>query len=140
MHPFVRCLPLLACAAFGPLAHAASYTVHVCEDGRGARSYQDSPCARETSVVGTRVYAIATPDPALAARTRATEAEMDRRNHAAGRMRIVRTGSVRRNAAPDPCKAAKDRRETELKRVGLKRTFDLLSRLDGDVWDACKGF
>ncbi len=140
MSPFARCcLLLLTCTAFEPAAQAATYTVHVCEDGHGGRIYQDAPCDRGERPIDTRSYAIATPDPALAARSRETEAEMDRRNRGAGRARIVRT-VARKAAAPDPCKAAKARRDAELKRVGLKRTFDQLSRLDGDVWDACKGF
>lgn len=140
MHPFARCCLLLACTAFGPAAQAATYTVHVCEDGHGGRVYQDAPCERDERPIDIRSYAIATPDPALAARTRATEAEMDRRNRGEGRVRIVRVAVARKAAAPDPCKAAKSRRDAELKRVGLKRTFDQLSRLDGEVWDACKGF
>lgn len=139
MSPFIRCL-LLACAAFGAPAHAATYTVHVCEDAHGDRIYQDVPCDAGTRSVAARAYAIATPDPALAARTRAIEAEMDRRNRGEGRVRVVRTTLARRATAPDPCRSAKVRRESELKRVGLKRTFDQLSRLDGEVWDACHGF
>lgn len=139
MSPFARCL-LLACAVLAPSAHAASYTVHVCTDARGGRIYQDAPCAEGERPVATRAYAIAAPDPTLVARTRAIETEMDRRNRGEGRPRLGRTAAARRTAAQDPCKAAKARRDAELKRVGLKRTFDLLSRLDGDVWDACKGF
>jgi hypothetical protein len=36
------------------------------------------------------------------------------------------------------CDAAKARRETKLKSVGLKRTFDLLRKLDDAVNEACK--
>ena len=140
MLPFVRCFPLLACVAFGPAAQAAAYTVHVCEDGRGHRTYQDAPCGRDGRSVGSRSYAIASHDPALAAHRRAIEAEMDRRNRGDGRVRIVRTPAARKPAAVDPCRAAKAKRQAELKRVGLKRTFDLLRRLDDEVWDVCKGF
>jgi len=139
MFPFVRCL-LPACIAVAPVAQAATYTVHVCEDGRGGRIYQDAPCEVGTRTVGARAYAIATPDPGMAARTRAAEAEMDRRNRGDGHARIVRTRYAARPAAPDSCRTAKDRRESELKRVGLKRTFDQLSTLDREVWDACHGF
>ena len=41
-------------------------------------------------------------------------------------------------AAPDRCQDARDRRERTLARVGLKRTFDLLRRLDDEVWAACR--
>lgn len=45
---------------------------------------------------------------------------------------------VRKRAPPDRCKAARDRREQTLRRVGLKRNFDLLRKLDDQVWDACR--
>ena len=34
----------------------------------------------------------------------------------------------------------KAKRKATLDRVGLKRNFDLLSQLDGEVWSVCKGF
>lgn len=146
MIPFARCLPLVLAACL-PVAglpvesRAASYTVHVCVDGRGVRSYQDTPCAVAQRSIATREFAAIVPDPAALARSRAVEAEMDRRNRGGGdHVRIVRTAASKRTAPPDPCRAAKGRRDSELKRVGLKRTFDQLSRLDGDVWDACHGF
>lgn len=132
---FAVFLVLLAVAA-----PAAAGTLHVCQDARGVRSYQDTPCAADTRNLGTRAFEAKAPDPVLLARSRAIEAEMDRRNRGGGsRIAAVREGP-RRAAAPSPCQAAKARREATLKRVGLKRDFDLLSRLDGDVWDACKGF
>lgn len=140
MLPSLRCIALLACVAFGPAAQAAPYTVHVCEDGRGHRTYQDAPCGRDGRSVGSRSYAIVNPDPDLVAHSRAIAAEMDRRNRGDGRVRIVRTPASRKPPAIDPCRAAKVRRQAELKRVGLKRTFDLLRRLDDEVWDVCKGF
>lgn len=128
------CLCLLAIAA-----PAAAGTLHVCRDARGVRSYQDTPCAAGTHKEGTRAFEAKALDPALLARTRAIETEMDRRNRGGvARIAAVRGGS-RRPPGPSPCQAAKTRREATLKRVGLKRDFDLLSRLDGEVWDACKG-
>lgn len=55
--------------------------------------------------------------------------------------RFMRTGSTRiaRNAVkPSACEAAKANRDRTLERVGLKRTFDLLSRLDEQVRNACR--
>lgn len=141
MKPFACCLPLILAACLPVAGHAASYTVHVCVDARGVRSYQDMPCAVAQRSVATREFAAIVPDAATLVRTRAIEAEMDRRNRGGGdHVRIVRTAAAKRATAPDPCRAAKGRRDSELKRVGLKRTFDQLSRLDGDVWDACHGF
>ncbi len=132
----LRSIAILLLAGTG-IAHAG--TLHVCVDARGTRSYQDIPCAPQTRALGTRAYDKATVDPTLAARTRAIEAEMDRRNRAGGG-RIVVAGGARRPAAPSACEAAKAKRKATLDRVGLKRNFDLLSRLDGDVWSVCKGF
>ena len=141
MTPFTCCLPLVLAACLPVAAQAASYTVHVCVDARGVRSYQDTPCAVAQHSVATREFATIVPDPAVLARTRAIEAEMDRRNRGGGdHVRIVLTAAAKRNAAPDPCRADPGRRAPELQRVGLKRNFDQPSRLDGDVWDACHGF
>jgi hypothetical protein len=122
-----------------PPAHAASQTIHLCIDARGAKTYQDAPCAGAQRTLATREYAVATPDPALLKRSREIEAEMDRRNRGSGRAAIVR-GSARKPAGPSPCEAAKAKRKATLDKVGLKRTFDLLSQLDNEVWAVCKGF
>lgn len=123
-----------------PAAHAASQTIHVCVDGRGAKTYQDAPCTGLQRTLATREYAVATPDPALLKRSREIEAEMDRRNRGGGgRVAVVR-GAARKPAGPSPCEAAKAKRKATLDRVGLKRNFDLLSQLDNEVWAVCKGF
>ncbi len=132
-----RSIALLLLAGAG-IANAG--TLHVCVDARGIRSYQDIPCAPQAHAVGTREYDKTTVDPALAARTRAIEAEMDRRNRAGGGRIVVAGGGARRPPAPSACEAAKAKRKATLDRVGLKRNFDLLSQLDGEVWSVCKGF
>ncbi|HEY1142188.1 MAG TPA: hypothetical protein VGE88_18580 [Lysobacter sp.] len=46
---------------------------------------------------------------------------------------------IDRNAPrPSACEMAKSERDITLERVGLKRTFDLLSRLDEQVRKACR--
>ncbi|MFZ5636973.1 MAG: hypothetical protein ACOY82_10375 [Pseudomonadota bacterium] len=120
-------------------ATAAAGTLHVCVDARGVKSYQDMPCAGSARSLGSRDFVRTAIDPALSARTRAIEAEMDRRNHGGGRTVAIR-GAARKPVGPSPCEAAKARRKATLDKVGLKRTFDLLSRLDNEVWAACKGF
>lgn len=59
--------------------------------------------------------------------------------------RPTRSASARnRSTRPriDPaearCRAARSRRETKLQAVGLKRTFDLLRKLDDAVHMACR--
>lgn len=49
-----------------------------------------------------------------------------------------RASTSRARPGPDRCQAARDKRERTLQRVGLKRDFDLLRKLDDDVWNACR--
>jgi hypothetical protein len=113
--------------------------IHVCIDAGGHVAYQSMPCADGQRTRAVRNYRSQAVDPALVARTREIEREMDQRNRGASTARTLRTsGSAKR--APDPCKAAKARRKATLDRVGLKRTYDLLSQLDREVWEVCKGF
>ena len=137
--PFrLRALALIA-ACLLPAAHAAAQEIHVCIDAKGAKSYQNAPCASSQRTAAVRSYEAKPEDPAIAARSHAIQQEMDRRNRSSGKATVVRSGSARRAAGPTPCQAAKAKREATLKRVGLKRTYDLLSQLDSEVWDVCKG-
>ena len=125
------------------VAHTAhAETLYHCRDRHGVSVYQDAPCAGDLRAIDSRSFARAAVDPALAAQTEAARQSLERR--AIESLRAARLSGVRQrrlaHAADDPCKAAKGRRDATLKRVGLKRTYDQLSQLDGDVWDACKGF
>jgi Domain of unknown function (DUF4124) len=122
-----------------PTAQATAQEIHTCIDAKGIRSYQNLPCDPGQRTASVRSYEAKPEDPAMAARSAAIQQEMDRRNRPSGKATVVRT-ATRRPAGPTPCQAAKAKRETTLKRVGLKRNFDLLSRLDSEVWDVCKGF
>jgi hypothetical protein len=138
-----RAVPAMACLLL-PLACLASEApatadIHVCIDAGGHVAYQSMPCADGQRTRAVRNYRAQAVDPALAARTREVEREMDRRNHGGAGARSMRVGKPAK-AAPDPCKAAKARRKATLDRVGLKRTYDLLSQLDREVWEVCKGF
>lgn len=136
----VRWLPLaLVAACLLPAGQSRAQDIHICIDAKGIRSYQNAPCNAEQRTVSVRSYETKPEDPALVARAAAIQQEMDRRNRSGGKATAVR-GTVSRRAGPTPCQAAKAKREDTLKRVGLKRTFDLLSRLDSEVWEACKGF
>ncbi len=141
LHTFFRWLPLaLIAACLIHVGQAGAQDIHICIDGRGVKSYQNAPCATGQRTAGVRSYAAQPDDPALTARSIAIQQEMDRRNRPSGRATVVRSSSPRRAAGPTPCQAAKAKREATLKRVGLKRTFDLLSQLDSEVWEVCKGF
>lgn len=128
-----------ACLLAALPAHAD--TLYHCRDAHGVSVYQNEPCAGALRAVGEREFSHAAIDPALAAQTEAARQALERRRIES--MRGARLAAVRQRREPraeDPCKAAKARRESTLKRVGLKRSYDLLSQLDGDVWDVCKGF
>lgn len=115
-------------------------TIYKCLGSKGASVYQNAPCDPGQRTASVRAYEAKPEDPVLTARTAAIRQEMDRRNRSSGRTTSARTGSTHRVSGPTPCQAAKAKREAVLKQVGLKRTYDLLSRLDTEVWEVCKGF
>lgn len=145
-------LGLLVLAGIAPRADAAkaetsgsdksatTAAIHICVDRNGGVSYQSDPCGPGQRTREVRTFRTVAVDPQIQRRTREIEREMDRRNHTTRVATAGRSGAGRsRPATPSPCQTAKDQRKRELARVGLKRNFDLLSRLDGAVWDACKG-
>lgn len=135
----LQTLALIA-ACLLPAATASAQEIHTCIDAKGRKSYQNMPCAPEQRTAAVRRYEKRSEDPALAARTVAIQQEMDRRNRPGGKATVVRSGGTRRAAGPTPCQAAKAKRKATLDRVGLKRNFELLSQLDSEVWEVCKGF
>lgn len=125
----------LAAAGSTP-AHAQ--TVQKCIDAAGHVTLTSAECGVGQRLAG-RYDAV--PEPATAAR-QVDAARQAGPNVGAG----VRAGArkarparprTRGKPAPDRCQAARERREQTLRRVGLKRTFDLLRRLDDEVWAAC---
>jgi Domain of unknown function (DUF4124) len=126
------------CACIGPAAAASQGTIYRCVAANGSVSYQDTACAPELRTTAIRRYTSHTIDPALAAHRRAIEQEMDRRNRA--NSAALRAVSIRQTPkTPSQCDTAKAKRESAVKRAGLKRTFAMMSELDGEVWDVCKG-
>jgi hypothetical protein len=134
-----RTLALIA-ACLLSATQVRAQEINTCIDAKGIKSYQNAPCATGQRTASIRRYDAAPEDPALRARTVAIQQEMDLRNRPSGKTTVARASHSRRAAGPTPCQAAKTKRETTLKRVGLKRNFDLLSQLDSEVWDVCKGF
>lgn len=116
------------------VAHAQQ--VYKCTDGKQV-SYQSQPCDNAQRTL-RQWDAIPQPVPAGAQ---------------AGSVEKVRTAPTRRSSSgwtnarstrsrPDPaesrCQAARSKREAKLRAVGLKRTFDLLRKLDEAVYAACR--
>ena len=139
----LRLLGLSALVAIAPLASAQ--TIYTCVDAKGHKTFQNSPCPVGTRIDRARDYDEAPVDPRLEAQTRQTQREMDARNRAASQdavtSQVVVTprGEDARDRQRRLCAEARAYRERELERVGLRRTYDLLSRLDRMVFDACKG-
>lgn len=111
--------------------------VYKCAKGRDV-SYQSAPCDGTQTLVKQWK---AVPEPESPA------VEFDHRQPKRSRpgtnYRPSRSGSHTRtissiSAADHRCRAAKARREAKLISVGLKRTFDLLRKLDDAVYEACK--
>lgn len=112
---------------------ALAGTLYKCV-ARGSVAYQTSPCEPGSVTAWTREFQPDPPPPAARARSADPRGKEPRERYVA--YRPVRW-RVQREPL-DPCEAAKAKRERELARVGLKRTFDLLRRLDDEVYDACK--
>lgn len=127
-------------AASGTPAAVAQGAIYRCIDRHGSVSYQDTGCSPEQRTSAVRRYSAQGIDPALVAQSRAIAEEMDRRNRGDGRRIAVARGGAHKPASPSACETAKRTRKTTLDRVGFKRDFALLSRLDNDVWNVCKGF
>lgn len=125
---------------------ANAQQVYKCVSGKDV-SYQSAPCGATQTVAGQWD---ATPEPEPSAeelkqlelKRKHGRAESAWLSHVAGtdRARSVHRGrqssSVRSSLSR--CDVAKARREAKLKSVGLKRTFDLLRKLDDSVYEACK--
>ena len=108
-----------------------------CISGSGAVSWQTTPCARGMRMVKSIEYTPDPPTPLLAHQQVRTSVKISKSRVATGYRGSARTT---RRARPkhNPCARARERREATLQRVGLKRNFDLLSKLDADVRSVCR--
>ena len=123
---------------------ASAQTVYKCVGARGATVYQDEPCPQgaraDKAWDGTAHQTTPEQQRANDARIRLTEQQL-----AARRARQTSSGSYRSSSAPTAsdsrhrrCEAAKRNRDVQLERIGLRRTYDILQRLDAAVYEACK--
>jgi len=113
------------------------YAQHVykCAKGRDV-SYQSAPCDGTQALV-KQWEAAPEPEPsAVALDPRQPKGRRPVANSGPSRSGVRTISSI--SAADRRCKAAKARREARLISVGLKRTFDLLRKLDDAVHEACK--
>ena len=106
--------------------------VYKCVSGNEV-AYQSRPCAPSQRMIRHwDAVPYAPPPEVKLAAVRATHKPK------AVRSRSTRNASPRPDPADARCNAARARRDAKLKAVGLKRTFDLLRRLDDAVHDACR--
>jgi hypothetical protein len=94
------------------------------------RTGQVSPDGQDGSHPAVR------PDPVPAPVTTRTGKASASGNRQSSRQRTVAS----HKPEPSPCQRAKARREAQLDQLGLKRTFDDLSRIDAAVRVVCNGF
>lgn len=115
-------------------AHAA--TLHKCVGSDGVPSYQSAPCGPDqTSQWSRQVVPDSTKPvapPARSARATSSPATWSARHVAPQRVPTARDRQQQR------CNNAKTRRDATLDRIGLRRTYELLQRLDAAVRVACK--
>lgn len=113
--------------------------VYKCSDGHQV-VYQSQPC--EGSQRTVRQWD-ASPAPVASASQTIDAAKKIKPGTARPGERRTTAGNNRRTPTDydrkvSRCEAAKARREAKLKAVGLKRTFDLLRKLDDAVYEACQ--
>ena len=113
--------------------NADAQVLYRCVSDSGAVSWQATTCARGMRMMKSIEYtpdaASSTPAPQHVRMTTTNQ------SNAATRYR----GSSRtRRPKPNACALARDQREATLQRVGLKRNYDLLSKLDADVRAVCR--
>lgn len=140
----MRAMILLSMVLLAPAGNAQQ--VYKCAKGKDV-SYQSTPCDGTQKTL-RQWDATPEPEPSVedirqhqfkSGRERAESAQLSR---AAGTDRPRSVRSVRRSgrdrSSMSRCDTAKSRRDAKLKAVGLKRTFDLLRKLDDAVNEACK--
>lgn len=118
---------LLMICLFPGLASAAS--LYRCVGRAGQVSYQSAACATNQRMDRSIEYV---PDPVspppIAVSTRTTKPPATRKH-----LRVRDGSGRRRTPRPSPCSLAKAKRVRQLERLGFKRTFDDLSRIDAAV-------
>ena len=126
-------LALMACAP------GRAETLYRCVDRHAQVSYQSAACGQGQRTARTIEFVPEPVAPETAAKIRAPiSTSKPSRTRSTGY--ASRTPRGKRKRGSDVCRAAKNTRQTQLERLGLKRTFDDLSRIDAAVRAACNGY
>ncbi len=124
---------------FAPVALAADGVIYKCVDRSRNVTFQNEPCSAGELTRSTRVYTDPGYNPDLARKVADDDRAIQRRkaeNAAAGFYSYDAPSQERPEVVQ--CRNARRERDETLHRVGLKRTFDLLRRLDDRLYEACK--
>lgn len=108
-----------------------------CVSGSGAVSWQSAVCGQGMRMMKSVEYTPDAPSAVSVPGRVKTVATRSKTRAPAGYRVSARTSRATRRK-PDACASASDRREATLERVGLKRNYDLLSKLDADVRRVCR--
>ena len=130
---FMLVLALMVCAT------GRAETLYRCVDRNAQVSYQSAACGSGQRTARAIEFV---PEPVAletAAKIRApTRTTNPSRTRSSGY--ASRTPQGKRKRGSDVCRSAKNKRQTQLERLGLSRTFDDLSRIDAAVRAACNGY
>ena len=125
---------LLMICLFPGLASAAS--LYRCVGRTGQVSYQSALCPESQRTDRTIEYM---PELVLPPSS-VVFTGMTNHRSTMKRDRTRRASGGSRKPQVSPCARAKAKREQQLQRLGLKRTFDDLSRIDAAVRAVCNGY
>lgn len=111
-------------------------TLYRCSEPGKAVSYQSSPCQGSQRL--QRVYAFQPEPDAPPSYQYSTRQPRYADDYVAHRRYTRYRQSAHIQTSGDRCRIAKQTRADTLERVGLRRTYDLLSQLDANVREACR--
>ena len=117
-------------------AIASGGQLYKCVGASGEVTYQASSCGSGQRTVRTVYFEPDPAPPAAGGLATVKPVHTSTRRSAGARQSPARIQKPR----PSACDKAKAKREATLQRLGLKRTFDDLSRMDAGVRAACTGF
>ena len=113
---------------------ASAGTLYRCLSANGQVSYLATPCADGQRMDRSIEFQPVPDSPVMATSGRQRSGSAGGRSASKSR----RGGSSKSRPSVEPCVQAKAKREQALERLGLKRTFADLSRLDEPVRSACR--
>jgi hypothetical protein len=133
------CVFILAIALCQPVARAQG-VIYKCVGAKGAIAYQNSPCPADAAVRLVKPYVNIPHDPYLEEKVRRDRVALDQRKWWSQGSYGGSAGHGGSSVPPkiQRCRDARARRQSTLDAWGLARTYDLLQRLDREVWEACK--